>query len=338
MKLAIVSTTIRGEKGYLAFDRLAAKSPFSEVCFIISGDLNSKPFDDSQFECDIEYLDAEAQEKYRCSKSIGWRKIMRRNIALLRAIEKKPDYILVIDDDNIPDEDYFETWYTVLNTPVEQICVNYGFGKAPWHNYLRTSDAPIEVYPRGYPVPFRRLDDTRIEKLTKPISNSQIGVYQGISLGDPDIDAMTRIVYPAAIHSVKEKNYCLQNVWSPYNTQNTMFAKALFPLIFVWPYCGRYDDIYSSFVWQKFLFNNDMYAFVGDAINIQNRGERGFFKDLKDEMEGYFYSHIVWEEINQITATDPIDFIHALIDSEQEIVARQKEFMVAFLEDLERSM
>ncbi|HUU88883.1 MAG TPA: hypothetical protein VMX17_14185, partial [Candidatus Glassbacteria bacterium] len=155
MKLAIVSTTIHGEKGYLAFDRLAATSPFSEVCFVISGDLNSKPFDSSQFKCDVEYLDAKAQEVYQCSESIGWRKIMRRNIALLRAIEKKPDYILIIDDDNIPDEDYFEVWHKTVTTPVEQICESHGFGTAPWHNYLRTSDAPIEIYPRGYPLSFR---------------------------------------------------------------------------------------------------------------------------------------------------------------------------------------
>ena len=335
LKLAIVSTTIHGEKGYLAFDRIAAKSPFSEVCFVISGDLNSKPFDSSQFNCEVEYLEAKSQEKYRCSEPMGWRKIMRRNTALLEAIEKKPDYILIIDDDNIPDEDYFEVWHKTLTTTVEQACVPDGSGEVFWHNYLKTSDSDIEIYPRGYPVPFRWQNNTKIEKLTKPVPNNQIGVYQGISLGDPDIDAMTRIVYPKTIHLIKEKNYCLQNVWSPYNTQNTMFATILFPLAFVWPYCGRYDDIYSSFTWQKLLFNNDMYAHVGDAVNHQDRGDRGVFKDLKDEIEGYFHSHTVWEEINQITATDPIDFIRALINSKQEVIERQKEFMLAFLKDTE---
>lgn len=336
MKLAIVSTTIHGEKGYLAFDRLAAKSPFSDVCFVISGDLNSKPFNSSQFKCKVEYLDVLVQERYQCSESIGWRTIERRNTALLAAIEKEPDYILIIDDDNIPDEDYFEVWHKVLTTPVGQVCVSHGSGTAPWHNYLRTSDAPFEIYPRGYPIPFRCNDDTRIEKVLEPIPNSQIGIYQGISLGDPDIDAITRIVYPGKIHSIVEKNYCLQNVWSPYNTQNTMFTKKLFPLAFVWPCCGRYDDIYSSFSWQKLLFNNDMYAYVGDAVNHQDRGDRNLLKDMHNEMKGYFHSHYVWEAINQITAKDPIDFIHALINSDQEITGCQKQFMRAFLHDLER--
>lgn len=333
MKLAIVSTTIHGEKGYLAFDRLAATSPFSDVCFAISGDINSEPFDSSRFKCDVEYLDVKAQGRYHCSELIGWRKIMRRNTALLSAIAKNPDYILMIDDDNIPEEDYFDVWHKVLTTPVEQRCVG-GPGIDSWHNYLRTSDASIVIYPRGYPVPFRHVDNTRIERLIDPIPNSRIGVYQGISLCDPDIDAMTRLVYPYAIQSVEEKNYCLQNVWSPYNTQNTMFAKILFPLAFVWPHCGRYDDIYSSYTWQKLLFNNDMYAHVGDAGNYQDRGYRIILKDLSDEQEGYFHSHKVWEAINQITAYDPLDFICALINTKQEIIERQSEFMHAFLKDI----
>jgi hypothetical protein len=45
MKLAVVSTTVHGEKGYLPFDRLAAASPFSKVSFFIAGDKKSGPFD-----------------------------------------------------------------------------------------------------------------------------------------------------------------------------------------------------------------------------------------------------------------------------------------------------
>lgn len=342
MKLVIISTTINGEKGYIPFDKLAFKSPFSEVCFVISGDLNSKPFDSSQFQCEIEYLDAQAQEKWLCSDEIGWRKIQRRNIALLRAIEKKPDYILIIDDDNSPKENYFEEWHRVLTTPVTSSIVATSLGyNSYWYNYLKSSDAPIEIFPRGFPFPFRwrRFDCDLTPRFTAiAIPNCQIGVYQGISLYDPDIDAVTRLIYPNPIHLVREKNYCLQNVWSPYNTQNTMITKSLFPLAFVWPHCGRYDDIYSSFTWQKLLFSNDMYAFVGDPMNEQKRGDRDILKDMDKEIEGYSFSQNVWAEINKITAKDPIDFIHALINSNQKIIVRQRSFMKAFLQDLERIM
>ncbi len=314
MKLAIISTTIRGEKGYLPYDQLANKSKFSKVEFVITGDKKSPKFDVSKFRCDIEYLDVEAQDKYVCSEPIGWNKFARRNVALLRALERKPDLILTIDDDNIPSADYFDLWHKVLTRPatkVAQPIQGKEIEHEHWHNYLKTSDAELEHYPRGCPIPFRYKDSTAVVDASRPIPAEEIGVFQGISLGDPDIDAQTRIVYPKPLplNSVKEKNYCLKDIWSPYNTQNTVFAKKVFPLAFTWPQAGRFEDIYASFVWQKFLFNNDLYAHVGDAINRQERGKRNDLRDLSLEVEGYLRSHEVWAEINRITEKDPVIFI-----------------------------
>lgn len=337
MKLAIVSTTINGEKGYLPFDRLAKKSKFSEVVFVISGDKKTPGFDTKAFKCTVEYLAPADQEKYACSEPMGWNKIMRRNIALLRAIELKPDYILLIDDDNIPEADYFDVWHKVITTPAKKIAVAKGKKTEPvWHNYLRTSDAKINMFPRGFPVVFRNQNNVIIKE-SKPIQPEKIGVFQGISIGDADIDAMTRIVYPDPITKVKEKNYVLQNVWSPYNTQNTLFSKELFPLAFVWPHCGRYDDIYSSYVWQQFMFNKGMYAHIGDAINRQNRGLRNNLRDFSHEYEGYMNAHNVWKSISTITSTDAVSFLTKLSQiTDNEIIARHGEFLTAYIKDLKR--
>lgn len=329
MKLAIISTTIHGEKGYLPFDRLARKSKFSEVFFVIAGDKNAAPFDVSGFECGIEYMRPEDQDRFSSSETIGWRTPRRRPIAWLRAIELKPDYILSIDDDNIPSPDYFDQWYDVLTRPVDKIVVpaesaEEGISRGHWHNYLATSDAPIEVYPRGFPIPFQGRKDTAVRTIEKAIPSEKIGLFQGISLGDPDIGAMTRLVWPKhmPLSSIGEKNYCLKNVWSPYNTQNTMFSKTLFPLPVLWPHAGRFDDIFASFVWQKFLFNNDLYAHVGDPVNRQDRGIRDILNtDFREEVEGYFYAHKVWEAIDSIGEKDPIAFIKKLAEYGRELAA-----------------
>ncbi len=138
MKLAIISTTIHGEKGYLPYDRLAMQSKFSEVRFFIAADLKSPPFNTKMFQCSIEYIDVDTQKKFYCSEPMGWNKIMRRNIALLCAIGSKPDYILTIDDDNIPSDDYFDKWYEIITQPVKRIVtpVNGGYDESYWHNYL----------------------------------------------------------------------------------------------------------------------------------------------------------------------------------------------------------
>lgn len=339
MKLAIISTTIHGEKGYLPYDRLAKKSKFSDVSFFIAGDKKSLPFDISAFTCNIEHLTPLAQGRFASSEAIGWNKPARRNIALLRAMETNPDFILTIDDDNIPSKDYFDSWYRVITTPATRHVIGVkDIEHAHWHNYLAHTDAEFEMYARGFPIPFRHKHSTKIVKAPLSIHPERIGVFQGISLGDPDIDAKTRIVYPkpTPLSVVHEKNYVLQHIWSPYNSQNTMFAKKLFPLAFMWSTAGRSEDIYASYVWQRFLFNNDMYAHVGDAVNFQERGKRNDLRDLTLEIETYLRSHEVWEEINKIKETDPLEFISALIRSEHEIIAREKGFMHAFHNDLER--
>lgn len=339
MKLAIISTTIHGEKGYLPFDRLAKKSKFDSVQFFIAGDKKSPPFDTSGFTCDVEYLTPQAQGRYASSEAIGWNKPARRNIALLRAMETDPDFILTIDDDNIPSKDYFDQWYRVISTPAKKEVIGIkDIEHSHWHNYLKATDSEIELYTRGFPIPFRYKDSTKVMKAKKAIPANEIGVFQGISLGDPDIDAKTRIVYPKPmpLSKVYEKNYVLKHIWSPYNSQNTMFSKKLFPLGFMWSTAGRSEDIYASYVWQKFLFNNDMYAHIGDAVNFQDRGKRNDLRDLNLEVETYLRSHEVWDDINKIKEKDSLKFISALIHSEHEIIQREKAFMHAFHNDLER--
>lgn len=336
MKLAIISTTIHGDQGYRDYDDLAHRSPFSEVNFIISGDLQSPKFNDKNFSCNIEYLDVEDQKNYTCSEPIGWKKYARRNIALLRAIELNPDYILMVDDDNRPTENYFSDWYKILTNPCTKQVKSTNKSDLVWHNYLRTGDTDITLYPRGFPISFRDIDyGTTIEE-TNPISVEEIGVFQGISLGDPDIDAISRIVYPKAtpLNSIKEKNFCLQNIWSPYNTQNTLFSRKLFPLAFTWPNSGRYEDIYASLVWQQFLFQQNMYVHVGDAMNYQIRGKRNNLKDFSLEVTGYLQIENVLESILQINTSCPIRFIKELSECCNGAIQYEGPFLDAYLEDV----
>lgn len=364
MKLVVVGTTIHGEGGYLPLDRLAAQSKFSDIAFVIAGDTNSAPFDASRFSCRVEYLEPKDQERFAVSEAIGWKTPRRRPVAWLRAVELDPDFILSVDDDNIPSPDYFERWHEVLTRPVNRMAVPAGAVEAAaWHNYLRTSDAPIEIFPRGFPLAFRRQGETHIEAAREPIPPEVIGLFQGISLGDPDIDGMTRLVYPKRLplNAIGEKNYCLRDVWSPYNMQNTVFAKILFPLPILWPHAAQFDDIYASFVWQKLLFNNGLFAHIGDPVNRQDRGIRDIVNvDFRETIEGYFYAHRVWEIIHGIDERDPVAFMRKLMEhggeladgadlvfarhrwsnptGGREIIARHRNFFSAHLKDIAAAM
>lgn len=341
MKIVIVSTTIHGEKGYIPFDTLAVKSKFSDVVFVIAGDTSSQPFYSEKFACNVEYLQPDDQERFAISELIGWKSPRRRNAAFLRAIELNPDFILTIDDDNIPSPDYFEKWYEVLTQKATKIVEpTKDADPVHWHNYLKSANGPIEMYVRGFPMPFLWQDATTVLEAPDPIDPSSIGIFQGISLGDPDIDGRTRLVYPKRLplQSIEEKNYCLKDIWSPYNTQNTVIAKILFPVALIWPFAERMDDIFASFMWQKILFNNGMYAHIGDAVNMQDRGvweERNVYKnDFLAEIEGYMHGHEVWSSINEISEKDPILFLEKLCDASHPIIQRHVEYFKAHMKDI----
>lgn len=335
MKLAVVSTTIRGSSGYEEYVHQSKTSKFSEVFFIIAADVNSEPFDNN-LGSTVEYLTVEDQKKYKCSEFIGWKKFARRNIALLRAIALNPDYILMVDDDNEPLENYFDSWHNILSNNAHT-CITLASDehKDAWHNYLRTADTKIKIYPRGFPISFRDINFNSYQKDCN-LDINRVGLFQGISLGDPDIDAITRIVYsdPTPMGSVKEKNYCLKDIWSPYNTQNTLFSKILFPLAFTWPHADRYEDIYASLIWQRFLFNNNMYVHIGDSMNYQVRGKRNNLRDLSLEIEGYFNIKNIWEEINKINETNQFDMLTKVFNIENPIIKREKNFVEAWVQDI----
>jgi len=338
-KLGVVSTTIHDESGYLPFDTQAAESPFSQIGFYVAGDLGTPDFDTAKFSSPIVFLSPAEQEQFRCSAEIGWNKIMRRNLALLRCIADQPDFILLIDDDNLPPPDYFRNWYRVLTS--EPRCALHstpaGSGGRTWHNYLRTADTPVEIYPRGFPISERGRWTPELQAMASgTVPPSDVWLYQGISLGDPDVDATTRLAIAPRLQRVDELDYVLRDVWSPYNTQNTIVARQLFPLACVWPHCGRYDDIFASFTWQQFAFSQRKYIHIGNALNHQQHRTRDLLADLRSEIEGMTKASEIVSAIATIEAPDANTFLEALIDLPgPELITRHRRFFEAFRRDLE---
>ena len=337
IRLVIVSTTINDETGYLPFDRLAAVSDFDEVSFWIAADRKTPDFDSSRFTCPVRFIPPAEQEHFHCSREIGWNRIMRRNIALLECIASGPDYILLIDDDNVPGESYFDQWLQVLSGPPEQAVVAPDQDRPAWHNYLATSDSNGAIFPRGFPQNERGRSITRVTDLEQgAVAADDIWIFQGISLGDPDVDAATRINLAPHLTRVDEYDYVMKNVWSSCNSQNTVLSRPLFPLAFVWPHCGRYDDIFASFTWQQFAYSREKYLHVGRAFNVQKHKERDLSAELAAEVEGQRTSTDIFNAIRTVETDTACAFLEALLNLEgPEVLTRQRPFMKAFRRDLD---
>ncbi len=334
IKLGIVSTTIRGDNGYRDWDDAVSRFENFDAKFYIAGDLNSVPFDESGFKSSLTYLRPVDQEKYECSEFIGWKRWARRNIALLEALKDNPDYVLIIDDDNRPLKDYFQKWFRLITENAAQVLDV----SSTWFNYLDSGNSMSHFYPRGYPIPERGKNNQVVLK-PQNIDFNDIYVFQGISLGDPDIDAFARISDPTnlPLTNVNIYNYAVRDKWSPYNTQNTLFKREIAPLAFTWPKAGRYEDIYSSFVWQHYAFNKKKYMHVGDSINWQERGIRDNFRDFQLEYEGYLYAKEVCKAIQDSDPSSIESLLRSLTQSSCEIISRESNFFLSYFKDLIRN-
>ncbi len=283
MKIALITTTIFVPE---VLERYRSMGP--DVTILIAGDRKTPHEKVARMAAElgnaIYYSDTD-QDKlgYECSEVIGWNKIMRRNIVLLEAIRLKPDVIVTIDDDNIPiGDDYFSAVRAIFGTAYS------GLMASPESKWFNIGDFLLpRVYHRGFPYSQRK-KDTEIS--LKPVSSRKIGIAAGLWLGDPDIDAMDRIVTnPGVMHLSDLLNSGIivaNGVFTPVNSQNTAYVRELAPLMMVLTDVGRFDDIWGSYIAERVMMETDYHVHFGRPFVWQERNKQNHWVNLRDEVYG----------------------------------------------------
>ena len=256
----------------------------------------------------IKYMDIEFQKDYlrrfpALDAYIPYDSFSRRNIGDLYAYEEGFDIIIRVDDDNYPinNEDFIGKHVCVGKTQqVDILKSNSG-----WFNVCEelVDYENIPFYPRGFPYS-KRWQSDNIKKTT---DNIRVVLNAGLWLGDPDIDAITRLC--KAIDAKKYlrtygDNFCLDiGTWCPINTQNTSYSREIIPASFVPPNVGRYDDIWSGYLLRKITDHFNHYISYGSPLLLQKRNEHNLWDDLNKEINGNLYTdHLihVMDNINLI--------------------------------------
>lgn len=275
MTKAIVTTTIYPpSKATLEF---AKKSDWE---FIIVGDLSTPHKDYRNLEKrfpNVHYLSPKDQEKKykKISDTIGWKCIMRRNIGFLTAYDMGADIVATIDDDNIP----YDNWGQdiLVNKEVE---VDYWETELPAFDPLSILKSN-QLWHRGYPIELlkERHNIVYMGKIKRKVL-----VQADLWDGDPDIDALARIVYNPIIRIPDIKNPYCSNKIVPFNSQNTFLSREVLPFYSVLPHIGRMDDIWGAYILQHFFPNSVVF---NKASVYQQRNEQDVIKNLEKEMYGY---------------------------------------------------
>jgi len=271
------------------------KSPHDEI----SGLLTSIT---REYGITTEYMAPQAQERYAVSDAISWNCIQRRNIALLRAMELKSEYILTIDDDNAPTSPNQVTHLVDIMMGVDHGDTKIFSTNTGWYNPGRqclTDDLRFVTH-RGFPLSRRHEKPFYVYDSVKP----PIGVAAMLWTGDPDIDAMERIVNRPNVARVVMNTVVQPGTWAPFNTQATMIRGELAPALFMWPHVGRYDDIWASYVYRKIADKRGYGAYYGRPAVHQDRNEHNLLSDLQAEMFGMRMNERVIASIQETKLRD----------------------------------
>jgi len=292
LKIALCTTTIHiphalkllrkcseNVKFFIALDQ---KSPFKELAGFMAGDPMS---------C---WLTPGWQEqKWKCSEAIGWNTLARRNIAFLEALKWGADVIYSWDNDNLPvdtahfwhfENSNFELFNGIKITGSDTLRARSG-GAVDSERWFDPGSLLIPATRhRGFP------HDKPISKLASSVTDARIGVAAGLVIGDPDIDAATRMEHRpdiSSVHILGSTGAVVDpHTWTVFNSQNTAVIRELMPAWFMMPGVGRHDDIYASLIVQRVARERDLHVYFGPPFTYQQRNEHNLVADLRNEIDG----------------------------------------------------
>ena len=223
-------------------------------------------------------LSTKYQEKKwpRLSKLVGWNCIQRRNFAILEAYERGAEMIALIDDDNIPYNNWFKNIFLNKQIKCNEIKTNKKiFDPVGFTNHSN-------LWHRG--LPLELVNNRKYKKEKKQLIKPDI--QANFWNGDPDIDAVCRMIFKPECNFKKNIFPFFSKKISPFNSQNTLITRKVIKDYFLFPHIGRMDDIWASF----YVTSKKYRVLYNEPTVYQQRNVHNLIKDFKDEYIGYVNS------------------------------------------------
>ncbi len=133
-------------------------------------------------------------------------------------------------------------------------------------------------------MPLNKIENSPTFKNKKVRKNFYL--KQGVCEGNPDVDAIYRIINKNI--NIKFKNeykFSLGKAFSPINSQNTIWSKILFPLMYLPVTCTmRATDIWRGLIALNIISNDNLSVLFYGTTMKQNRNFHVLENDLMDEL------------------------------------------------------
>jgi len=261
----------------------------------------------------------------RYAKACPTRHYARKNIGYLEAIRAGAPVIVETDDDNIPlegalqkegvgqsegtgheapgitaggEQQFYGSRESAKRAKVvtaAPVAGTNGNLAPTWVNvyryFTKKSDGGLASEPPIWP---RGLSLDWVQKGVPPLEGIAARevvcpIQQGLADENPDVDAIYRLVRTLPMSFERGESVALgQGAWCPFNSQNTTFFPAAYPLMYLPALCSfRMTDIWRSFVAQRVCWANDWAVLFHRATVRQERNDHNLMRDFEDEIPGY---------------------------------------------------
>jgi hypothetical protein len=264
-------------------DAVIAFSKMDNYHLIVVGDKKT-PID---WQCDnVEFIDVTTQNNlaFELASALPYNHYCRKMLGYLKAIKNGAEFIIDTDDDNYPKNNWS---FPEFNGVFDYIIDNKNFVNI----YQLFTDK--KIWPRGLPLDLITQDFELEKSLIK--LKCRIGIWQGLADEDPDVDAIYRLTNNEPCYFNEIDPVVLgKGTISPFNTQNTIVCKELFPLLYLPTYVTfRFTDILRGLIAQPIMWLYDYRLGFTNATVVQKRNPHNYHDDFMSEIPMYKYSNIV---------------------------------------------
>lgn len=227
----------------------------------------------------ITYLDVEAQARlgFATVGELPFGHYARKNIGYLYAMQHGADVVFETDDDNALLREDLPVGLVQQRVPV--VSTDEGFVNV----YRLYTDR--KVWPRGFPLDLIRSQAPILQQLAEVSAP----VHQGLANGDPDVDAIYRLVDGSLLDFKGDGCFALATgSHCPFNSQATFwFPQAYWAMLLPASVPMRVTDIWRGYVAQALLAKYGHSVLFTGPLMRQDRNVHDLMRDFVEELPFY---------------------------------------------------